>query len=234
MTIRIVTDGASSGNPGPGGWAALIIYEDGTLEELGGHEPKTTNNRMELRGAIEGLRRVPAGAPVQVVTDSTYLINGITRWIAGWRRRGWKKADGEPVSNRDLWEELDALHGPHVKWEHVRGHAGHPENERANTIAQAYAARRPPPAATALSVGAGEPTSADLVKRIAAARPTPQTYLSLLGREGLMRHGTWPECQARVHGVPGARYKKCRSADEEIATVRAWGLAPADLLALPA
>jgi ribonuclease HI len=233
MPIRIVTDGASSGNPGPGGWAALIIHEDGTLEELGGHEPNTTNNRMELRGAIEGLRRVPAGAPVQVVTDSTYLINGITRWIAAWRRRGWKKADGEPVSNRDLWQELDTLHG-HVTWEHVRGHAGHPENERANTIAQAYAARRTPPPAAALPPGAGTPPAADLIARIAAARPAGQTYLSLLGRGGLMRHRTWPECQARVHGVPGARYKKCRSVDEEIATVRAWGLAPEDLLALPA
>jgi ribonuclease HI len=233
MTIRVVTDGASSGNPGPGGWAALIIYEDGTLEELGGHEPHTTNNRMELRGAIEGLRRVPAGTPVQVVTDSTYLINGITRWIAGWRRRGWKKADGEPVSNRDLWQELDTLNGSHVTWKHVRGHAGHAENERANTIAQAYAARRTPAPATALPGGADAPP-ADLVARIAAARPAAQTYLSLLGREGLMRHRTWPECQARVHGVPGARYKKCRSVDEEIATVRAWGLSAEDLLKLPA
>lgn len=234
MPIRVVTDGASSGNPGPGGWAALIIYEDGTLEELGGHEPNTTNNRMELRGAIEGLRRVPAGAPVQVVTDSTYLINGITRWIAAWRRRGWKKADGEPVSNRDLWQELETLHGPHVTWEHVRGHAGHPENERANTIAQAYAARRTPPPAAALPPTAGTPPAADLIARIAAARPAGQTYLSLLGRAGLMRHRTWPECQARVHGVPGARYKKCRSVDEEIATVRAWGLTTEDLLALSA
>ena len=147
--IRIITYGACRRNPGPGGWAALIIREgEGEqallVEEIGGHEPHTTNNRMELRAAIEGLRRLPPDTQVQIVADSQYLVRGMTEWLPRWKRRGWRTASGNPVENRDLWAELNRLAGDRVVWEHVRGHAGHPENERANALAQAYALRKEP------------------------------------------------------------------------------------------
>jgi ribonuclease HI len=229
--IRIVTDGACKGNPGPGGWAALIIRDDG-VEELGGHEPHTTNNRMELRAAIEGLQNVPPNVAVQVVTDSTYLLNGITKWLRGWLRRGWKTVNGKPVENSDLWQRLAALvseRNEQVQWQHVYGHTGDPANERANALAQAYAAgRQPGKASPTLAAQVDSVVSQELVEQVTAQRPTARTYLSLLG-DDLQRHLTWDDCRARVHGVPGARYKKCSSAAEEIATVRGWGL-PADAL----
>ncbi len=230
MTIRIITDGACRGNPGPGGWAALII-RDGEIEEIGGHEPHTTNNRMELRAAIEALRRVPTDARVEITTDSKYLMQGMTSWLPLWQRRGWTTSAGTPVENQDLWQTLAGLAGRRVRWQHVYGHSGHPENERANTIAQSYAAKREPspvqqPLAPVAPVSA--PPQAGLIRAIAARRPAARTYLSLVDGE-LQRHRTWDECRAQVHGASGARYKKCASADEELETVRAWGLPP-DLL----
>jgi ribonuclease HI len=235
MTIRIVTDGACRGNPGPGGWAALVIH-DGRIEELGGHEPHTTNNRMELRAAIEGLRRVPADAQVHITTDSQYVLRGMTQWLKNWQRRGWKTRNDTPVENQDLWQTLAQLAGKRVQWQHVYGHTGDPENERANTIAQAYAAGKSPGRAPRLDRQAAVSRSNQqatpppeeahaLLEQIAAARPARTTYLSLVGGT-LARHTTWKECQARVHGVPRARYKKCTSAEEEITTVHSWGLPP--------
>src|SRR5438270_819970 len=115
-TILAYTDGACIGNPGPGGWAALVASPEG-VRELSGGAPETTNNRMELTAVIEALRAVPAEAGVRVVTDSQYVMNGITRWLAGWRKRGWRTATGSAVLNRDLWEALAALVGPRVSWE---------------------------------------------------------------------------------------------------------------------
>jgi ribonuclease HI len=212
--IEIYTDGACSGNPGPGGWAAVIV-RDGATEELGGHEAQTTNNRMELRAALEALRHVPPELPVRIHTDSQYLLNGMTRWIGAWRRRGWVTTEGRPVENRDLWEALDAAAGRRVIWEYVRGHAGDEGNERANAIAQAHAARRrTPPAGAALQAR----------NEVVARRPGV-SYLSLVDGE-VRRHATWEECRARVHGVSGARFKKCASAAEEEATLRGWGVPP--------
>jgi ribonuclease HI len=168
-----------------------------------------------------------------VVTDSTYLLNGITKWIHGWKKRGWKTVGGKPVENSDLWQRLDALVSERekpVQWQHVYGHTGDPANERANTIAQAHAAgRRSGKAPPNLAAQADAPASPELLERVAAQRPTPKTYLSLLG-DDLQRHRTWDDCRARVHGVPGARYKKCTSATEEIATVLGWGLSADALL----
>jgi ribonuclease HI len=230
MTIRIVTDGACRGNPGPGGWAALVIH-DGHVEELGGHEPRTTNNRMELRAAIEGLRRVPANAPVHIITDSQYVLRGMTQWLPNWQRRGWRTRNNTPVENQDLWQTLAQLAGKRVQWQHVYGHTGDPENERANAIAQAYAAgQHPGPAPRPGGHAAPPPEQHALLEQVAAMRPARVTYLSLLG-DDLARHTTWKECQARVHGVPGARFKKCATPEEEIATVRRWGLSPDALVA---
>jgi ribonuclease HI len=134
--IVIYTDGSCEGNPGPGGWAA-IVDEDGERRELTGGEPQTTNNRMEMMAVIQGLASLEEPAAVRVVTDSQYVVKGMQSWIHGWRRKGWKTAAGDPVKNRDLWEELDRVASPHrMTWEWVRGHDGHPENERADTLAR--------------------------------------------------------------------------------------------------
>jgi ribonuclease HI len=145
----IWTDGACSGNPGPGGWAAIVVPHDGgELVELSGGEPATTNNRMEYTAALEGLRSLPAGSQVCVVTDSQLMLNSMTTWIAGWKRKGWKTAGGQPVKNQDLVKALDAELGRHaaVRWHWVRGHETGAEhahkalNDRADRLAVAAAA----------------------------------------------------------------------------------------------
>ena len=135
-TVDIFTDGACSGNPGPGGWGAVL--RAGPHErELKGGDPATTNNRMELMAAIAALEALKRPSAVRLHTDSNYLKDGITRWMPQWKRRGWKTADRKPVKNIDLWQRLEAAMAPHrVDWFWVRGHAGHPENERADKLAR--------------------------------------------------------------------------------------------------
>jgi ribonuclease HI len=135
--VTIYTDGACSGNPGPGGWAAILIYGDHE-KELKGGEPVTTNNRMELMAAISGLEALTRPCVVDIHTDSQYLRNGIMTWINRWKRNGWRTIDKKPVKNDDLWKRLDAALGRHrVTWHWVRGHAGHHVNERADRLARA-------------------------------------------------------------------------------------------------
>jgi ribonuclease HI len=147
------TDGACSGNPGPGGWGALLqAVEDGAVvkeRELKGGEAATTNNRMELLAAIAALEALDRASPITIVTDSNYVKNGITSWIHGWKRNGWKTASKKPVANAELWQRLDAARARHdVTWKWVKGHAGHPENERADALARAgMAPFKPKPAA---------------------------------------------------------------------------------------
>lgn len=137
-SITIYTDGACSGNPGPGGWGALLI--SGKHEkEISGGEADTTNNRMELRAAIEALNTIKPSfkGDITLITDSVYVRDGITKWIHNWKKRGWKKADKKPVMNADLWKELDAAQdGKNVTWEWIKGHAGHEGNERADQLAR--------------------------------------------------------------------------------------------------
>ena len=139
--VEIFTDGACKGNPGPGGWAAIV--RSGVREkEISGGEPLTTNNRMELLAAIRGLEALKRPCRVALYTDSIYVRDGITRWIHGWQRNGWKTADRKPVKNEELWRELVDAAAPHrVEWHWVKGHAGHPENERADQLACAEANR---------------------------------------------------------------------------------------------
>lgn len=135
-TVNIFTDGACSGNPGPGGWGAILRWR-GQEKELSGGEAETTNNRMELMAAIAGLEALKKPAKVCVTTDSTYVRDGITSWIHNWRRNGWKNAAKKPVKNADLWQRLDAATSGHtIDWVWVKGHAGHPENERADELAR--------------------------------------------------------------------------------------------------
>jgi ribonuclease HI len=134
--VIIHTDGACSGNPGPGGWGAILEY-NGHEKELSGAEADTTNNRMELMAAIAALEALKRTSDVRLVTDSVYVRDGVTKWIHGWKKNGWKTAAKKPVKNEDLWRRLDAIASKHrVQWEWVKGHAGHPENERADQLAR--------------------------------------------------------------------------------------------------
>jgi ribonuclease HI len=140
--VEIFTDGACKGNPGPGGWGA-ILRSSGKERELSGGESPTTNNRMELMAAIEALNALKKPCRVQLWTDSNYVRDGITKWIHGWRRNGWKTADKKPVKNSELWQALlDAAEPHRIEWHWVKGHAGHPENERADALACAEAEAR--------------------------------------------------------------------------------------------
>jgi ribonuclease HI len=134
--VEIFTDGACSGNPGPGGWGAILRY-NGVEKELSGGEAETTNNRMELTAAIEGLNALKSPCRVELYTDSVYVRDGIGKWIHGWKRNGWKTAAKKPVKNDDLWKALDEARARHdVTWHWIKGHAGHPENERADALAR--------------------------------------------------------------------------------------------------
>jgi ribonuclease HI len=143
----IYTDGACSGNPGPGGWGVVIQFTNGSQHEIGGHAPQSTNNRMELQASIEALKAMktlPLSSPeASLHTDSEYVKNGITKWLLGWKKRGWKTAQGKPVLNQDLWEALDELNSAKIQWHYVRAHVGHPGNERADAIARAFSLRQP-------------------------------------------------------------------------------------------
>jgi ribonuclease HI len=140
--VEIFTDGACKGNPGPGGWGA-ILRSNGKERELSGGETLTTNNRMELMAAIEALNALKKPCHVQLWTDSNYVRDGITKWVHGWRRNGWRTADRKPVKNAELWQALIEAAQPHrIDWHWVKGHAGHPENERADALACAEAEKR--------------------------------------------------------------------------------------------
>jgi ribonuclease HI len=173
---------------------------------------------MELMAAVEALRRVPPTARVQIITDSTYLIDGATQWLQGWKSRNWHTLDQKPVQHQDLWQALEQLVGQRVQWSHVRGHTGDPENERVNALAQAFADNRSVPLPDTTRPTGTPPDG----------RPR---YLSLVASR-LMRHATWEECRARVHGISATKYKKCSSYAEELATIQGWGLSAADLAAL--
>ncbi len=150
----IYTDGACSGNPGPGGWGTVIYFADGSVRELGGYAPSTTNNRMEMQAAIAALDFILASGqtlPIVLLTDSEYVKNGITKWIKGWKQKGWKTSTGKPVLNQDLWEALDEQHlqvnrqlTRPLEWQYVRGHVGNVGNERADAIARAFSQGRTP------------------------------------------------------------------------------------------
>lgn len=134
--VIVHTDGACSGNPGPGGWGAILDY-NGTRKELSGGEPQTTNNRMELMAAIMALEALTRPCTVEMHVDSSYVKDGITKWILGWKKNGWKTADKKPVKNAELWQRLDAALARHrVSWHWVKGHAGHDGNERADELAR--------------------------------------------------------------------------------------------------
>jgi ribonuclease HI len=232
--IVVFTDGAAKGNPGPGGWGVVVATPAGEVIELGGRAAHTTNNRMELTGAINGLaacEHLPG--PLAVYTDSTYVIQGITQWIQGWRRRGWRTASDGEVLNRDVWEQLarlvDARGRGGIDWHYVRGHNGTPGNERVDAIADGLAQGqeirlyRGPLTGYGLAIH-DLPADTDVPARrptSAASKAPAHSYLSLVDGTP-MRHATWAECERRVKGRSGARFKKAMSASDEAAILRDW------------
>jgi len=135
-SVQLITDGSCLGNPGKGGWACILRFKQ-FKKEMYGSESHTTNNRMELQAAVEGLRALKEVCEVEIITDSNYMKNGITTWIQGWKRNGWKTKDKKPVANQDLWEELDALNAKHkTVWAWTKGHASHSDNNRCDELAQ--------------------------------------------------------------------------------------------------
>ena len=176
--VAAATDGACSGNPGPGGWGALLRFEDGSVEEFGGHDPATTNNRMELQAALELLQRLkqlPRHPDLTIRTDSKYLIDGLGSWMKGWKRKGWKTAAGKPVLNQDLWKALDAARLDDVPLAYVKGHSGDPDNDRVDRIAVAFSQGR--------SLDLGQPANeSDVAAVDVEADPAPQQLVQLLSR----------------------------------------------------
>lgn len=238
--ILVYTDGACSGNPGPGGWGAIIVRPDGRVRELGGLAEQTTNNQMEMLGTIEALREVrDDDAPVTICTDSTYVIRGITQWIWGWQKKGWKTAEGKDVLNKELWQELarEVMHRKNhgeITWRYVRGHIGVAGNERVDEIAVEFSKGRRPRlfsgsllqykvAVYDLPVAESLPEPKPKVEKAAA-----YSYLSVLGSMA-MRHKTWPDCERRVKGKPGAKFKKAKSAEDEVEILKSWGIDPASV-----
>lgn len=234
--ILLFTDGASKGNPGPGGYGAILAFPEGRIKELGEGFNRVTNNQMELLAIIEGLNEISdIKGPVAVLTDSTYAIQGITQWIHGWRRNDWKTAAGKPVSNKDYWQQLYKLvenRAEAISWHYVRGHTGIPGNERADEIGSELALQNH------VSLYDGMLTSYDhpihdipedtslpdrSQKKARASKKAAYSYLSLIGND-LQIHKTWKECEARVKGRSGARFKKALSAADEDAIKKSWGV----------
>lgn len=207
-TIDIITDGACSGNPGRGGWAAIVIT-DNTHHEYSGTADTTTNNRMEMMAAITGLTHAPTQGAIRVFTDSQYLINGITKWVHTWQRNNWRTRENQPVENQDLWEQLIAVTSARVTWHYVRGHNGHVLNERANTLAQQQA---------------GSVARSSVTHSPAGSTTTGfPCYISYVNGT-LSRHATWEACQRAVHGVSHAKFKKVANQQQLDAQLTQWGI----------
>ena len=237
--IVIFADGACSGNPGPGGWGTVVAMPDGTVLEVGGEERPSTNNRMELMAVIRGLEAVrDVKAEAAVHTDSTYVIRGITQWIFAWRQRGWKTAEGNDVTNRDLWERLfaavmqrkDLGAEGKISWHYVRGHTGIAGNERVDEIAQAFSK------GTKVSLYRGpllgysvaihdipDNTALPPMRDREEKKKGAFSYLSYVDGK-VERHATWPECERRVKGRSGAKFKKAASESDEAVILKGWGV----------
>ncbi|MBI2120538.1 MAG: ribonuclease HI [Parcubacteria group bacterium] len=230
--IYIFTDGSSLGNPGPGGWGAIIVSGE-QVREIGGSEKHTTNNRMELSAAIAALRNVSERAQIILHTDSNYCINGITKWVHGWKRNNWKTSQKEEAQNRDLWEELlTQTNGKKIEWKYVAGHVGIAGNERADEIATSFAAGTPVKLYEGNFSGYAHQnildTSHDTSQKKARtknkehSRAKAFSYLSLVGSK-VIRHATWAECESRVKGKK-AKFKKALSKEDEAKILKEWGM----------
>jgi ribonuclease HI len=216
MSTIIFTDGSARGNPGPGGWGAIVLTDDSAFE-LGGREDNTTNNRMELLAAISSLESTPSTREATIYIDSAYVVSGITRWVIGWRKNKWKTSKKEDVLNKDLWERLmDTVAHKVIHWKLIKGHSGTPGNERCDVIATGFADNNPPVLynGSRSRYGIDISISAIPAPKKLKSKQKAYSYVSLVDGE-IQVHKTWEECKSRVHGV-NAKFKKSTSpADEE-------------------
>ena len=232
----IYTDGACSGNPGPGGWGAIVLDSNDEVRELGGGDDGTTNNRMEMTGALEALRSISEKpGRITIYTDSTYLIRGITQWAWGWRKNNWKTSGGTDVSNKDLWQDLTAvlarLENPKISWLYVRGHRGTAGNERCDEIAVAFSKGkraslyRGPLSLYEVDIKSTPPVEDLPTMKKASEKKTAHSYLSVLGGK-LEKHKDWASCERRVKGQSGAKFKKAMDPSQEKEILVSWGFDP--------
>ncbi len=238
QSLAIFTDGACSGNPGPGGWGAILAYPEGKIIELGGALRATTNNQMELLATIEALEEAREyEGPTSIYTDSTYVIRGITQWVWGWKKRDWKTAEGKDVANQDLWKKLVRLvseRKPKPEWHYVRGHIGTPGNERCDEIARKFTEGR------RVDLFRGSllkydhaifdlPDDTSLPEmRPKEEKKVAHSYLSVVNGT-VERHSDWKSCEARVKGRSGAKFKKAATAANESEILSEWGYSDDDL-----
>jgi ribonuclease HI len=238
--IIVFTDGACSGNPGPGGWAAIVVKPDGKVQELGDGDRSTTNNRMEMMGVIGALEFLAkTHGDVEIYTDSTYVIRGATQWIWGWKRNDWKTAEGKEVQNKDLWQVLSSLVQSRKKlgelnWNYTRGHMGTPGNERCDEIAVGFSKNEKVFLYQGSLLGY-DVAILDLPEPEALPEMKPKTekaaaysYLSNVGGV-IYRHKDWGSCERRVKGQSGAKFKKTTSAKDEQEVLKAWGMSGAPI-----
>lgn len=234
-SILIFGDGACSGNPGPGGWGTIVYLPEGKIFELGGHNPQTTNNVMEMIAIREGLKKAKGRTEkIKVLSDSVYVLKGITEWIHSWKRKGWKTFEGKDVANVQEWIELEAVvrgfKSGQIEWGYVPGHKGVAGNERVDEIAVAFSQNSWP------SLYAGDvsgyrwsifdipsDTSIPEMNFNKGEKKQPYSYLSYVNGV-LEKHATWAECEARVKGRAGAKFKKAMSENEEQEILKSWGL----------
>lgn len=226
-SVTIYCDGSSIGNPGPGGWGAVVA--DGVrVKEIGGYDTHTTNNRMELTAPAQALELIRTRASVTLHTDSQYVINGITKWVHGWQKNDWQTKEKKDVQNKELWQALVAVSEKHdIEWKHVKGHSGVDLNERADMIANGFARKEK----VELFYGSlakykeflkGMPKARVVSKSTSKSKKTGPAYSyvsALVGK--VMTHKTWAECEKRVKGK-SAKYKKVFSADEEKELIKLW------------
>jgi ribonuclease HI len=224
----IFCDGAAKGNPGPGGWGAIVFSPEGRVREYGGGAARVTNNQMELLAVINALAALyGVSGDVVVFADSTYVLHGIKSWVYGWKRRGWTTAEGNPVANADLWQQLDELVSKRralgsIEWQYVRGHSGTPGNERVDAIATTFAENKRPKLFDGPLLQYDVPlfdlpedTSVPEMNFNHLSKPKAPAagYVSCV--DGVVQvHATWAECEARVKGRSGAKFKKAATEEE--------------------
>ena len=238
MKFILYTDGACSGNPGPGGYGSIVIADLKHVNELGGRFVPSTNNRMELQAVISGLDFILSqkisNFQVQVYTDSVYVIRGITQWVFGWKRNGWKNSAGAAVINQDLWEELLSLVqkiSSKIQWDYVRGHNNDPGNERCDEIAVTFSKNDSIDlyngAAAYYAFDVTMPAKTEPIPENNSRKKTPgekkaSWYLSLINGV-VTKYSTWSECEAQVKGRPAVKFKKVSSSTEEAELMKSWG-----------
>lgn len=229
------SDGACSGNPGRGGWGTILGLPNNQVVELGGGRAATTNNQMELQGLIEGLYYLNDISFDQIIyyTDSSYVLNGVTKWLKGWSFRGWKNSEGKEVANKEFWQSLERqladMSDKKIKWNYVRGHAGIAGNERCDEIAVCFSTGKyvdlyqGDNAHYAFDIFAVPKTEPIPDSNFKKKESTEANYYLSLKNGVLERHKTWAECEQRVKGASGVKFKKVKSQSEESQVLKDWG-----------